>query len=107
MSPDRPDFAWWQSAIDGNPLPLWESAECGYFKMRDRRGLNKDKAPIKRPWIACAIWRGEDGEHRAELAGKPVDVDLIWPYCARNPIPYETYQFWHQHERWPDEAKAA
>lgn len=103
----RGDFAWWQSAIDGKSLPLHSDPECGYFKVRDRRGLNKDKAPIKRPWIACAIWRGEDGELHAELAGKPVEVDSLWPYCAKYPIPYETYQFWHQHERWPEEVIAA
>lgn len=98
------DFAWWSAAVAGKKPPTYESPECGYFKVRDRRGLNKNKAPIKRPWIACAIWRGEDGELKAELAGAVYPVDGLWPYCAKYPIPYETYAHWHQNEAWPQEA---
>lgn len=102
------DFAAWQSAINGGKPGMHEGEPwCGYFKMRDRRGLNIQKAPVKRPWIACAIWRGKDGELRAELAGAPCHVDRIWPYCAKHPIPYETYAYWHQHDRWPEQEQAA
>lgn len=104
---ERPDYAWWQSAVNGSPLPLWEDPECGYFKVRDRRGLNKEKAPVKRPWVACAVWRNASGELCAELAGTPASVDGLWPYCAKYPITYETYQYWHANESWPEEAKAA
>jgi hypothetical protein len=95
-------FASWEAALAGEKPPMHESEPwCGYFKMRDRRGLNKEKAAIKRPWIACAIWPGREGEYMAELAGSPISVDVIWPYCARYPISYETYAYWHQHDRWP------
>lgn len=100
-------FAWHRAALAGEKPPIHEGEpRCGYFKVRDRRGLNRNKAAIKRPFIACAIWF-EDGVLKAELAGAPTDVDRLWPYCARYPIPYETYAFWHEHERWPDEQKDA
>lgn len=100
-------YAWWRAALAGeNPAthPDPDQAQCGYFKMRDRRGLNKNLAPIKRPWVACAIWRDEAGELKAELAGAETSVERLWPYCTRHPIPYETYAHWHQHEAWPREA---
>lgn len=103
---DRPDFAWWQAAVDGVRLPTYESpAECGYYKMRDRRGLNKNLAPIKRPWVACAIWRdGETRQLQAEIAGTITEPDRLWPYCAKYPISYDDYAFWHEHERFPEVA---
>lgn len=102
------DYAAWNAAIKGGNPPIHEDEPWqGYFKMRDRRGLNMKKAPIKRPFIACAIWRDKDGKLRAELAKKPVPVDWVWPYCARHPITYETYAYWHQHDSWPNEEKAA
>jgi len=102
------EFAKWRASVAGEKPPIHEDEVwCGYFKMRDRRGLNMNLAPVKRPWIACAIWRNGDGELQAERAGSPIPVDVIWPYCAKYPIPFETYQFWHANERWPDEEKAS
>lgn len=98
------DFEWWRRAVNGEKPPIHEGdPQCGYFKVRDRRGLNKDLAPIKRPFVAAAIWRDEDG-FKAEVAGSPVDIDHAWPYVAKYPIAYETYQFWHLNEKWPEEA---
>lgn len=98
------DLTWWRAALAGEKPLTYETPECGYFKVRDRRGLNRHKVAIKRPWIVCAIWRDEAGELRAELAGKPVPVDSLWPYVAKYPISYETYAYWHQHERFPEAA---
>lgn len=97
------DLAWWRAAVAGEKPPVHSDPECGYFKVRDRRGLNKQLAPIKRPWIACAIWR-EGDTLKAELAGSVVDVDHLWPYCAKYPISYEAYAYWHNREAWPEEA---
>lgn len=99
------DFASWRATLEGERVGIHEDEPwCGYFKMRDRRGLNKDLAPGKRPWIACAIWRDETGQLVAEAAGSPAKVDHLWPYVAKYPIPYETYAHWHQHETWPEAA---
>lgn len=101
------DFDWWRAALAGEKPRTYEAEpECGYFKMRDRRGLNKDLAPIKRPWIACAIWRDLRGHLNAELAGSAVDVDRIWPWVAKYPVSFEDYSYWHQHGRWPEKADA-
>lgn len=100
-------WQWWREAIAGNVGPVHDQPWCGYFKVRDRRGLNKNLAPVKRPWIVCAIWI-VDGEFKAELAGAEVPVDKLWPYVARHPIPFETYAYWHEHDgEWPSEEKAA
>lgn len=99
------DFASWRAALAGEKVGIHDGEPwCGYFRMRDRRGLNKDLPAAQRPWVACAIWRGEDGELQAELAGRPLPPDHLWPYAAKYPIPYETYQHWHSTERWPEEA---
>jgi len=98
------DFDWWLKSIRGEKPPIHESEpQCGYFKVRDRRGLNKDLAPIKRPFVAAAIWKDGD-EFKAEVAGSPVHIDHAWPYLAKYPITYEDYQFWHLNERWPEKA---
>lgn len=102
--PDRPDYAWWSSMLAGEKPPTYETPECGYFKVRDRRGLNKKLAPIKRPWIGCAIWR-EGGEFKAEMAGTLTNVDHVWPYCGKYPITYDDYAFWHEHGRFPEAVK--
>jgi len=96
------DYAAWRAALSGESPPCYADMPwCGYFKMRDRRGLNLGKAANKRPVVACAIWRGEDGELRAEFAKSPVPVDRVWPWCAKHPVSYEDYAHWHRHEKWP------
>lgn len=97
-------YAWWRAALSGEKPPIHEpEPQCGYFKVRDRRGLNKDLAAIKRPFVAAAIWQAEDGSFQAEIAGDGVPIDRAWPWLAKHPIPYETYQHWHTHEEWPQE----
>lgn len=97
-------YSWWTAALAGEKPKTYETPECGYFKMRDRRGLNMQLAPIKRPWIACAIWLSEAGEFKAERAGTPCDVDVLWPWCAKYPISFEDYTYWHQNEKFPEKA---
>lgn len=96
-------YAWWRATLEGKKPPIHEGdPQCGYFKLRDRRGLNKNLAPIKRPWVAAAIWKDEEGRFLAEIAGHPVEIYAAWPYVAKYPIPYEDYAHWHQHEKWPE-----
>src|SRR5690554_321797 len=57
LMPD--DLDKWRRMLAGEKVPMHlDEPIIGYFKIRDRRGLNAQLAPIKRPWIACAIWRG-------------------------------------------------
>ena len=97
-------FEWWRKSLAGGKPPIHEDdPQCGYFKIRDRRGLNKDLAPIKRPFIAAAIWKDGDA-FKAEIAGTEVSIESAWPYVAKYPISYEDYQFWHVNEKWPEQA---
>lgn len=100
-------FANWRKALKGEKQPVYESEPwVGYFAVQDR---SQNATPTKGnrwPLIPCAIWI-ENGELVAERAGARVPIDWIWPYAASRPIPYETYQFWHEHERWPDQEQAA
>jgi hypothetical protein len=105
------DFDKWRAAVAGaDPAKLGihlDEAWCGYFKVQDRRSDHLKSAPRKRPYIACAIWRDENGNLVAERAKSRVPVDWLWPWCASHPISYETYAYWHEHEKWPEEAEAA
>lgn len=95
------DYTWWRRAIQGEVGPIHDEPVCGYFKVRDRRGENKNLAPVKRPWVPAAIWR-EGDSLVAEVGGITTAVDGLWPYCAKNPIPFEDYEHWHLNGRWPE-----
>lgn len=102
------EFDNWRRALAGEKQPIYESEPwVGYFAVQDRSpGVTPAKGG-RWPKIPCAIWRTEAGELVAERAGERVPVDRVWPFCATRPITYETYQFWHANERWPDQEKAA
>ena len=101
-------FQWWRNALAGVKQHTYDDEPmCGYFAVQDRSpGVTPAKGN-RWPKVPCAIWRTEAGELVAERAGERVPVDRVWPYAASRPITYETYQFWHENERWPDEEKAA
>lgn len=102
------DYAEWRLALAGGKPGIHDGLPwCGYFKVQDRRSDHLKSAPKKRPFIACAIWRDQNGNLVAERAKATVPVDWLWPWCAARPITYEEYTYWHQHEQWPEEAKAA
>lgn len=98
-------FANWRRALKGEKVPVYESEPwIGYFAVQDRR---PDVTPAKGnrwPLIACAIFYQGD-QITAERAGEIVPVEWVWPFAARRPISYETYQFWHQNRRWPEDAE--
>jgi hypothetical protein len=98
-------FDQWRRALAGEKVPMHEGEPwCGYFATQDRKSTVK---AAKWPKIACAIWRDAAGNLRAERAGEPVPPEWLWPYCAKTPITYETYAYWHEHKAWPEEAEAA
>ena len=98
-------YEYWRESLAGNNPPIHENEpHCGYFKIRDRRGLNAKLAPAKRKFIACAIWL-ERGHFKAEIAGTEVSMDRAWPWFARHPVSFEEYQYWHKHERWPNKGE--
>ncbi len=94
-------YAWWRLKLAGGNPPIHESEpQCGYFKVRDGRGLNRKKHPVQRPFRAAAIWLDDSGTYRAEMAGSEVPIDRAWPWFARRVITYEQYQSWHENGTW-------
>ena len=80
---------------------------AGFYRFRRR------KAAIFAP---LRIWYGPPhdpvtGEEmdrswrwQAELAGELIDVEYVWPACARNPIDRETYDRMNRRREWAEEA---
>lgn len=100
-------FDSWRRALRGEKPPIYESEPwVGYFAVQDRSPGVKPAKGNRWPKIPCAIWV-ENGQLVAERAGERVEVDRVWPYCVKQPITYENYQFWHENGRWPEEADAA
>lgn len=98
------DFASWREALAGGKPGMHEGEPwCGYFMTRDHTATEK-LSRGRWPQVACAIWRGGDGTLQAERAGQSVPVEWLWPYCAKRPIHYETYNYWKQNGQWPAEA---
>lgn len=100
-------YDWWRASLAGSNPPIHDGEpQCGYFKVRDRRGIYANVAPIKRPFIAAAIWF-EDGQYRAEIAGNEVEIERAWPWIAKHPITFAEYKYWHENERWPSAKEEA
>ena len=98
-------FANWRRALAGEKVPVHETEPwLGYFQVQDRSPDAKPTKGNRWPLLPCAIWN-EDGEIVAERGGARVPVEWVWPFAARRPISYETYQFWHQNRRWPEDAE--
>lgn len=107
MSEQANDYAWWSDKIQGGNPPIHEcDPQCGYFKIRDRRGVNRELAPAKRPWVAASIWRDKNNKMRAEQGGSEVPLDQAWPWIAKYTISYADYSYWHETETWPEKEKS-
>jgi len=99
------DYAWWNEALrrkaagygnrdlgpvsDGFP-------ECGFYRLR-----RKGETPAA---VAIFLVDGEQvaNETRREGARRVDDVNAIWTWVAKDPVPYETYQAFVETGRWPD-----
>jgi hypothetical protein len=102
---DTSDYEQWRIALGGGkPDYFLNQPWCGYFATQDRSSTVK---AARWPLIACAIWRDASGALVAERGGSPADPMALWQYCAKRPITYERYKFWHTNHKWPEEAEAA
>lgn len=90
---DRPEFAWWRSALAGHAPAITGEPECGFFKRRTFKNG---------PWVAVAIWYGDpprDGEGTilsdapllCAVDGKPADALEVWTWVAAKPITEAEY----------------
>lgn len=91
------EFAWYRSALAGNPGPISEGApQSGYYKMR---------APDKQSWLPVAIWRRPGtSEIVCRVAGDMRDAMQVWTFAAKHPVPKEDAKAAFETGRWPGEA---
>ncbi len=78
----------------GDAAPLHEDEPVpGFYRTRRFRGG---------PYEPVAIWRDADGLN-VLCGGRPVEVEKVWPHCARRPIPHSWYlAVAERGENWPD-----
>lgn len=90
---DRPEFAWWRSALAGTKPAITGEPECGFYKRRAFKGG---------PWVPVAIWYGEpptdeegtplsDAPLLCAVDGKHADALEVWLWVADNPITEAEY----------------
>lgn len=101
------DYQWWKNAINGNVGPIHEGQpQLGFYKKRKFNPDGEWIAPIKRPFEPVAIWRDENGKMVGTVNGQPVkDVDDLWLWSAKNPIPETEYRYYETHGEWPKKDK--
>ncbi|MHB2165661.1 hypothetical protein [Alsobacter sp. R-9] len=89
-------FAYWRNALCGSFGPVHENdPQPGYY--RTRPGRDGRMLPV-------AIWKEADGTVRAIRDGVDVDSSMVWTWCCRNPVAYETYvAVAEKGEPWPED----
>lgn len=84
-------WAWWQSALAGQPGAIHENEpEQGFYRVKND---------------AVAIWH-EGGATMALRAGRPVDAAEVWTYACRRPISHELYTSVVDGGAWPEQIDA-
>jgi hypothetical protein len=92
-------FTYWHNALSGNYGPIHENdPQCGYYRMRLRRGGE---------WVPVAIFREDDGEVIALCKGEMKDAFEVWTWCCRYPVDYEVYRaVVEEGKHWPEDVLA-
>lgn len=97
---DRSQFNDWRELIAGREVmirPNPEDAMPGYFRLPHSKGGNPDR---------IAIWRDErwtEGTLPTCIWGDTsVNVEKVWPFCARYPVDWPVFQYHEAHGTWPD-----
>lgn len=107
-------FAGWKKLLEGKARCVTVSAmraaiqESGLAIIEDEplSGYYRASAVKNGPLLPVAIWQ-ENGETFVLRGGKQVELSRVWPYCAWNPISYETYMAVINGASWPDEAEGS
>jgi hypothetical protein len=102
---DINDWTWWQDAqenpqeIGKSTLPVHEdSPNSGYFRVKTKEGN----------WEPVAIWVDDAGNWLGLRGGNHVkDVNSLWVWSCRHPIPVEAYERAIDGKGWEDEPPAA
>lgn len=97
-------YTWWRNALSGEVGPIHEGhPNCGFYKKRQYDPSEPYIAPIKRPWIPCAIWfDDQENEYKACENGKNVDPYDLWLWVAKKPISEKDFRYYETHNKWPE-----
>ena len=89
-------YTYWHNALMGQFGPIHENdPQCGYYRMRLRRGGE---------WVPVAIFREDDGEVIALCKGEMKDAFEVWTWCCRYPVHYEVYRAVAEEGKpWPED----
>ena len=89
-------YTYWHNALMGQFGPIHENdPQCGYYRMRLRRGGE---------WVPVAIFREDDGEVIALCKGEMKDAFEVWTWCCRYPVDYEVYRAVAEEGKpWPED----
>lgn len=81
MSADS--YSLWRRMLTGERVPVHEDEPvCGYYRVRTK---------YMGEWLPVAIFEHE-GSLVAIRSNSPVDIEHVWPYCARRPVSYSAYR---------------
>jgi hypothetical protein len=97
-------YATWRALLAGEKAALHESEPaCGFYRL----SRSKDDKTM----VGVAIWAkdpdttelpGHDGVY-AKRDDRMVDIERVWPFCARYPVTEEAYRAWADTGAWPDD----
>lgn len=102
---DRTQFDGWRNLVVGQVAELHpnpEDAMSGYFRLPRSKGAPPDRV---------AIWRDEtwtEGTHPTCVWGDLiVNVERVWPFCARYPVSFAAFEHHQKTGTWPDQDASA
>ncbi len=101
------NYNWWSNALKGDIGPIHEGQpQPGFYKKRFYDPEGPYVAPIKRPFIPCAIWFDTETQEYIGVAdSKLVDACDLWLWCSKNPITEAEYRHYETLGEWPKEAE--
>lgn len=105
-------YDWYRRALAGETVPIHDGQpQCGYFRYRLHR---------TGPWVGVAIWIDQPTDDDGSLTGDEMmcclsssrshaktltadEIDRLWTYVAKHPVPYEDYRAYYETGAWPND----
>lgn len=109
-------FDWYRRALAGEAVSIHDGQpRCGYFRFRRHRNSE---------WIGAAIWIDQPTDDDGALTGdevmrcvtgaraqakalRPDEIDQLWTWVAKNPVPYDEYRAYYVSGAWPTDPAPA
>src|SRR5215472_15801560 len=104
LEPAPPDpWAYWQSRLEGIPLPMHpDDPQAGFYRIP-----RKEHYGARRTFTPVAYWPGENGQLNCRVGDTdvpPMTAMEIWTRVGNHPVTEEAYRAVAERgEPWPDE----